>query len=91
MHHDAAETTGVALVQSFPVYGDDLERVEVFKYLGRLLAYDDNNTQAIRANLKMVCKSWRRVSCVLRAENVSSKVCCVFYKATVHAVLLFGS
>jgi hypothetical protein len=36
----------------FTAYGDKLERVEVFKYLGRLLAYDDNDTQAVRNNLK---------------------------------------
>jgi hypothetical protein len=29
----------------------ELERVEEFKYLGRLVLYDDNNTQAMRANL----------------------------------------
>ena len=93
MQHEAAETTGTgaALAQSFTVYEDDLERVKVFKYLGRLLAYNNNNTQAMQANLKKTRKSWGRVSCVLRAENASPKVCGVFYKATVQAVLLFGS
>jgi hypothetical protein len=38
-----------------------------------------------------VHKSWGQVSHVLRAENASPKVCGVFYKATVQAVLLFGS
>jgi hypothetical protein len=33
-------------------YGDELERVEVFKYLGRLLAYDDNDAWAVRGNIK---------------------------------------
>jgi hypothetical protein len=65
--------------------------VEVFKYLGRLLAYDDNDSQAMRANLKKAHKSWARVSRVLRAENASPKVCGVFYKEVVQAVLLFGS
>jgi hypothetical protein len=73
------------------VYGDKLERVEVFKYLGRLLAYDDSNTQAMRGNLKKVRKSWDRVSRILRAENTSAKVCGVFYIAIVQAVQLFGS
>jgi hypothetical protein len=27
----------------FTAYGAELERVEVFTYLGRLLAYDDND------------------------------------------------
>jgi len=89
--HEAAEAARVALRKTFTAYGEDLERVEVFKYLGRLLAYDDNDSQAMRSNLKKARKSWARVSRVLRAENAAPKVCGVFYKATVQAVLLFGS
>ncbi len=89
--YEAAEAARVALARTFKAYGEDLERVEVFKYLGRLLAYDDNDSQAMRANLKKVRKSWAQVSHVLRAENASPKVCGVFYKAVVQAVLLFGS
>jgi len=33
--------------QSFTAYRDKLERVEMFKYLGRLLTYNDNDTQAM--------------------------------------------
>ncbi len=74
----------------FTVYGDELERVEVFKYLGWLLAYDDNDTQAMQGNLKIARKSWGQVSHILREENASPKVCGEFYKAIVQAVLLFG-
>ena len=35
-------------------YGEELERVEVFKYLGRLIAFDDDDTQAVRGNLAKV-------------------------------------
>jgi hypothetical protein len=91
VQHEAAETARVALTQSFTAYGDKLERVEVFKYPGRLLAYDDHGTQAMQGNLKKVRKSWGRVSRILRAENASPKVCGVFYIAIVQAVLLFGS
>jgi hypothetical protein len=91
VQHEAAETARVALSQSFTAYGDELERVEVFKYLGWLLAYDDNNTQAMQGNLKKARKSWGWVSRILRAENASPKVCGVFYIPIVQAVLLFGS
>jgi hypothetical protein len=87
VQHEAAETARVALTQLFMAYGDELERVEVFKYLGRLLAYNDNDTQAMRGNLKKARKSWGWVSHILRAENASPKVCGVFYIATVQAVL----
>ncbi len=43
------------------------------------------------ANLAKARRCWARVSQVLRSENASPKVCGVFYKATIRAVLLFGS
>ena len=49
---EAAVTSALALRQQFSVHGDVLERVEVFKYLGRLLAQDDDDIQAIRAQLR---------------------------------------
>ncbi len=55
------------------------------------MVHDDNDTQAIWANLAKARKAWARVSLVLRAENASPKVCDVFYTATIQAVLLFGS
>jgi hypothetical protein len=45
---EAAVTSALALRKQFSVHGDVLERVEVFKYLGCLLAQDDDDTQAIR-------------------------------------------
>ena len=76
--HEATEAVRIALVRTFTAYGEDLERVEVFKYLGRLLAYNDNDSQAMQSNLKKVRKSWAQVSCMFRAENASPKVCGVF-------------
>ena len=47
LQHEAAAHSQDALQQSFSCGGDKLERVEVFKYLGQMLAYDDNDTQAM--------------------------------------------
>jgi len=91
MQHEAAVKAGRALDRGFTAYGDELERVEVFRYLGRLLAFDDNNLQAVRSNLKKARHVWARILRVLRADNASPRVCGMFYKATVQAVLLFGS
>ncbi len=91
VQHEIPATARQSLQTHFYAYGEELERVKVFKYLGWLLAYDNNDTQAIRANLAKAHKTWARVSRVLRAENASPKVCGVFYKATIQAVLLFGS
>ncbi len=48
---EAAVTLALAIRQQFSVHGDVLEQVEVFKYLGCLLAQDNNDNQAIRAQL----------------------------------------
>jgi hypothetical protein len=91
LQHEAAARSQDALQQGFFCGGVELERVEVFKYLGRMLAYDDNDTQVMRVNLKKAWACWVWISQVLRAENATPRVCGVFYKATVMAVLLFGS
>ncbi len=80
-----------ALECTFCANREDLERVEVFKYLGRLISFDDADNQAMRSNLKKAQGCWARVSHVLRAENATPKTCGIFYKATVQAVLLYGS
>jgi hypothetical protein len=86
--HEAAEAARIVLARMITAHGEDLERVEVFKYLGQLLTFNDNDSQAMQLNLKKAHKSWARVSCVLRVENASPKVSGVFYKATVQAVHL---
>ena len=94
LQHDAAVKSALALRETFTAYGDELDRVEVFKYLLRLLSHDDNDVQAARGNLKKAKKCWARLSRVLRSENASPRVSGMFYKATVQAVqavLLFGS
>ena len=80
-----------SLSQQFTAYDEPLERVEVFKYLGCLLAYNDVDVQAVRSNIRKAlwCLAW--ISRVLRAENASPRTCGMFYKATVQAILLYGS
>jgi hypothetical protein len=39
---EAAGASALALRCQFTVHGDALEKVEVFKYLGRMMAQDDN-------------------------------------------------
>ena len=91
VQNDAAVTACKALDVVFTAYGEDLERVEVFKYLGRLLSMDDTDVQSIRGNLKKAKKVWKMLSRLLRGENLASRVCGMFYKAVVQAVLLYGS
>jgi hypothetical protein len=78
---ETAVASALALRQQFTVHGDVLERVEIFKYLGRLLSQDDDDTRA----------TWARVGQVLRSENASPFAFARFYQAVVQAILLYGS
>ena len=88
---EAAVTSALALWQQFLVHREARERVEVFKYLGRLLAQDDDDIQAICVQLRKARGTWACVGQVLRTENVTPWVVVKFYKAVVWAVLLYGS
>jgi hypothetical protein len=89
--HAAAACSQQALDHVFTCNGDELDRVEVFKYLGRLIAHNDVDTQAMRSNLGKARGCWAWISRVLRAENASPRTSGMFYKVTVQAVLLYGS
>ncbi len=86
-----AVSAALALCRQFTVHGDALERVEVFKYLGHLLAQDDNDAQAIRQQLRKARSVWAHVGQVLCGENTGPQTAAKFYKAVVQAVLLYGS
>jgi hypothetical protein len=58
LQYAAVKRMHLALQQLFTAYGDELERVEVFKYLGRLLAYDNNDAWAVRGNLRKAQGIW---------------------------------
>ena len=47
MQYEAVAHSQDALQQDFFCGSDEFEKVEVFKYLGRMLAYDDNDTQVM--------------------------------------------
>jgi hypothetical protein len=88
---DMAVRSALALRQQFTVHGDVLERVEVFRYLGRLLSQDDDDIQAVRNQLRKARGTWARIRQVLRKENAPPRVSAKFYKAIVQSILLYGS
>ena len=48
LQRKADSNFAAALGAKFYAYGEELERVEVFQYLGRLVAFDDDDTQVVR-------------------------------------------
>ncbi len=88
---DSAITLALALQQLFYFEGEVLEKVESFRYLGRILGQDDDNIRAVRSQIKMPRGIWAQVGQVLQADNTPPKVSAMFYKAVVQSVLLYGS
>ena len=88
---EARKRAALALRQQFFANDETLKRVEVFKYLRRLLTQPDEDAQTVRANLVKARKCWARVSRVLRGEQASPRVSAVFYRAVVQSVLLYCS
>ena len=77
--------------QAFETYGEPIEAVLKFKYLGRFLTSTDNDWLAVVGNLKKARQSWGRLARVLSREGAEPKVSRTFYIAVTQAVLLFGS
>ncbi len=88
---EAVVASALALRHQFTVHGDTLEMVEVFKYLGRMMAQDNNDAQAVRHQLHKAQGTWACIGQVLRSENATPWVAAKFYKAVVQAVLVYGS
>jgi hypothetical protein len=88
---EAAVTAALVLRQQFTIHGNVLERVEVYKYLVRMMAQDNDDTQAVRAQLRKARATWARVGKVLRGENTPPTVAAKFYLGIIQAILLYGS
>ena len=80
---EAVEKVAAAMDVKFTAYGEELEGVDIFKYLGKLTSFDDNDIQAIRSNLKKARKTWARLSHVCRSENIPPKIAALFYMAVI--------
>ncbi len=88
---DLAVSAALALHKLFHVEGELLEKVDLFWYLGRILAQDDDDFQAVRQQIKKARGIRARVGQVLTADKTPPKVSAKFYKAVVQSVLLYGS
>jgi hypothetical protein len=81
----------LALCQQFTVHKDVLKWVEVYKYLRRMMAQEDNDDQVLRAQLLKACATWAQVGHVLWNKNTSLLIAVRFYQAVVQAILFYGS
>ena len=75
----------------FYVGGVELERVSYFKYLGRTLSEDDDDTRCIEGNLRKARTQWNCIAKILKQEGANAKCMAKFYITVVQAVLLYGA
>ena len=76
---------------AFEVYGEQLQVVPSFKYLGRILTEGDDNWPAVAGNMGKSRNSWGRLQGILSREGATKRVLGDFFKAVVQKVLLFGA
>ena len=77
--------------RAFKAYGEPMEAVSDFRYLGRLLTATDDDWLAVAGNIKKARRSWGRLAKLLGREGADHKVPRTFYIAVTQAVLLFRS
>ena len=69
------------LERVFHVYGQPMEVVLDFRYLGRLLTATDKDWPAVAGNTKKAQRIWGRLAWVLVREGADPKVSRTFYIA----------
>ena len=70
-------------------YGEPLENVTAFRYLGKVIAAGDDGWPAVVGNLHRARKSWGRLFRTLIQEGADLKVSGKVFKAVMQEVLLF--
>ena len=58
-----------ALQEKITAYDKELEQVELFKYLGQLVSFNDKYAHIVRSNLMKARAIWPRVSKVLMGQE----------------------
>ena len=76
---------------AFEVYGEQLQTVASFKYLGIILTEGDDEWLAVAGNLGKARKIWGRLQGIINREGATKRVLGNFFKAVVQQVLLFGA
>ena len=59
---------------AFEVYGEQLQIVPRFKYMGRILTEGDENWTAVAGNLVKARKIWGRMQWILSREGATKRV-----------------
>ena len=65
---------------AFEVYGQQIQSVPRFTYLGRVMMEGDDDWPAVAGNLAKARKSWVRMQGILRREGAKTRISEIFSK-----------
>ena len=72
--------------------GRQINKVKIFKYLGRMITDEDDDLPAMELQLKKARGAWGRIGKILKKKTKSNpKVMATFYKVIIQSILLYGS
>ena len=80
-----------SIERAFEAYGNPIETVNTFKFMGRVMTAGDDDWPEVAGNLVKARKSWGRLTKISIREGADKRVSGNFFKAVVQQVLLFGA
>ena len=76
----------------FQLNGNDIKKVDDFKYLGRIIDNTDDDLKAVENQLKKARATWGRMGKILKIKTDSNiRIMSIFYKVIIQTILLYGS
>lgn len=90
-NEDLSARQAAADTVQFILDGGPIERVDSFRYLGRILAENDSDSRCVDEQLKRARQRWARLARILKREGANARCMAVFYLTIVQAVLLYGA
>ena len=73
------------------IQGDNLERVNTFKYLGATLAENGDLDAEVTHRIQSEWKNWKRISGILCERRISLRVKGKVYKTVVRPAMMYGA
>ena len=65
--------------RAFQAYGEPLETVTLFKYLGRVMTVGGDEWPAVVVNLRKAWNSWTHITRILIQEGVDPRISTMFF------------
>ena len=89
-HRLKEEKARQGIERAITSYGSPLAQVTSFKYLGRVLAAEDNDWPAMVHNLRCARQKWARLTWILSREGADDRNLGHIYLGLAQSVIIYG-